>query len=140
MHEASSTSETKIVQLEWVLNAQNAQDLFMAEEARARRERAERIARLSHTDANALLDAIVAATVASSGCEMTEHDGASAKALFEWALRAHAQISKRASVRTTALTRTLPARGAKLSAQMVRDLWAASANINRLLDTVDADD
>ena len=138
MHEASSTSETKIVQLEWVLNAQNAQDLFMAEEARARRERAERIARLSHTDANALLDAIVAATVASSGCEMTEHDGASAKALFAWTLRAHAQISKRASVRATALTRTR--RGAKLSAQMVRDLWAASENINRLLDTVDADD
>ena len=137
MHEASSTSETEIVQLEWALNAQSSQHR-LAEETRARRERTERILRRSRTDVNALLDAIVAATVAASGREMTEHDGASAKALFAWALCAHAQISKRASVRATALTRTR--RGATLSAQMVRDLWAASANINLLLDTVDADD
>lgn len=132
--EPSPVYEVEMAEIEWGFNAQSAQARW-AEEARTRRERTERILRLPLTDATTLLDAIVCATVASSGIEATEEDGASAKALFAWALRAHAQIAHN-SVQNTA--RSGSRRGARLSPQIVQSLWAASNNINCLLDTVDS--
>ena len=121
--------------IEWGLDARLAQQRW-EEAARTRREGTERIRRLSLTDARALLDAVVSATVASSGLVTTQQDGASAKAMFAWTLRCHAQIASRAAARATRGTR----QGTRLSAKMVRDLWRASDKINSLLDTVDTDD
>jgi hypothetical protein len=131
--EASPTTDVELRHIEWALSAQSAQ-VRWAEAARARRERTERLLRLPLSDTRTLLDAVVAATVASSGIETTEEDGASAKALFAWALRAHAKIASRAAARTTCAGSR---RGARLSPKMVRSLWAASERINCLLDTVD---
>lgn len=133
--EPSPATDVGMCHIEWALDAQNAQARW-AEAARARRECTERLLRLPLSDTRVLLDAVVAATVASSGIETTEEDGASAKALFAWALRAHAQIASRAAARAT---RTSSRRGARLSPTMVRSLWAASEKINCLLDTVDGD-
>lgn len=133
--ETSPTTDIELSHIEWALSAQSAQ-VRWAETMRARRECTERLLRLPLSDARALLDAVVAAIVASSGLETTEEDGASAKALFAWALRAHAQIASRAAARTACAGSR---RGARLSPKMVRSLWAASEKINRLLDTVDGE-
>jgi len=131
--ETSPTSDVEMAHIEWALSAQSAQTRW-AEAARTRRERTERLLRLPLADARTLLDAVVAATVASSGLEMAEEDGASAKTLFAWALQAHAQIAGRATTRAACASSR---RGARLTSKMVRSLWAASEKINCLLDTVD---
>lgn len=130
--EPTPTFDVEVAQIEWALNAQRAQ-VRWAEAERERRERSERIHRLSLSDANAKLEAMFQATVASSGLEVTEQDEASAEDLFRWTLRAHRQIAKSAAARARTGTR----RGGALSPAMLKSLWAASDNIIRLLDTDD---
>lgn len=136
MREPSPVTNMEMCQMEWSLSAEEMRIRSDAAAA-ARRERTERIMRLSMADSKSLLDAIVAATVASSGLEATAADGASAKALFAWTLRAHALIAKQAA--TTSASNTTR-RGANLTPRMIRDLWSASSKISQLLDTVDAGD